>query len=129
MGKFRETKIAEIPEDELILKEGILQSMRLHAVGNMKYTRYPFKYVLTDKGIWTKGRGFLFIKGKVGFIPYSEISSYRVTRFLRQTAYIFLPKNGKKPGTRIFFDDADGAIAVLDTFIPKTDPVETDAEE
>lgn len=114
--KLIDLSIDGIPAGEAVLREGVMSVMSLYTTNK---NRYFFKYVLTEKGIWTKGRGFLFIKGKEGFLSYDEISSYRENKYLKSRCYIFNPKNGKKPANRIFFDDSDAAEEILSRFLKK----------
>ena len=116
--KLRETVISEIPSDELVLAEGVLQSKLLHA---RRASRHPFKYVITDKGMWLKSKKFLFVKPKVTFLPYTDIKGYKFEKFFSRVFVMFYPVNGKKPRNGIFFDKLEVVTPILDKFIKRLD--------
>lgn len=104
--------IPGIPQDEKILIEGMMQTMRLY--GNR--SKYTFKYAVTDKGIWTLNRKTLFIKQRTVFLPYEDLHSYRSVKYGLKNSCIFYPKNGKA-GNRIFFDKYEDVIKILDKYL------------
>lgn len=111
---LRETPIASIPADETILLEGLMQSMNLYTTNRNRFT---YKYVLTDKGVWTKSKKMLFIKSREGFLAYADIDCFKTAKYVRLDCMIFFPKSGKRPANRIFFDDHAAALEVLSKHI------------
>lgn len=112
-NKLRDEVIEEINKDENILQEGILQVMRLYTTNR---NRYPYKYVITDKGVWTRSKKFLWIKAKTVFMAYADISKFQVGKYGKVPYFVFYPANGKRPGNRVFFDNHDGAYEILSKF-------------
>lgn len=115
---LRETPIEAITKDETVLIEGLLQTMSLYST---KRYRVTFKFALTDKGIWTKSKKRLFFKSREVFVPYADIECFKVAKYMRWPCMIFYPKNGKKAGNRIFFDDTPAVLAVLKQYITQFD--------
>lgn len=114
--ELRNLQFETMPKGERIIKEGVMLTMSLF--GNK--TRFPFKYALTDRGVWTKNKKNLFVKSKESFSPYSDFKCYKRTNYGKNECFLFYNKDErKKTGNRIFFDDTEGAVAVLDMFIPR----------
>lgn len=126
MGTLRDSKIASIPENETVLLEGMLQTMNLYS-GNR--SRYTFKFFITDKGLWTRSKNFLCIKARENFVPFSNLAGYRKNRYLRMDCFIFYPANGKKPGSRIFFEDTAAAEAVLQKYLKQLNVRKGDSDD
>ena len=112
--KLSEQKIESIKNDEKILSEGLIQTMRLYSNNNSLHT---FKYVLTDKGIWIKSKKILFIKSKEAFIAYKDIKEYAIRVYVKKPYFIFYPNNGKKPANRVFFKDTESIKTILDEYL------------
>lgn len=109
-------EVIPLPDGEILLREGMMLTMSLF--GNK--SRFPFKYVLTDRGIWTRNRKSIFVKQKNVFLPYNEIASYKASRYGRNMTYIFYQRDtSKKTANRIFFDDPEAVAEILDQFIAK----------
>ena len=111
---LRDAVIAEIPQDEKVLKEGVLNTLMILSG---KRRRFAYKYVLTDKGVWMRSAKFLWIKPKVTFIAYTDLDYYKRTSLLGANTLMFFPKNGKRPANHILFDDLPGATEVLNRYI------------
>ena len=111
---FRDEPIPEIPQDEAILKEGIVHTLTVIS-GNSRRT--IFKYALTEKGVWMRNKRFLWIKPRASFLPYSDIASYKHSKHFNLDTLVFFLKNGKKPSNRIIFDDLASAEAILARYI------------
>ena len=111
---LREAVITEIPQDETVLKEGIFYTL---IVISGKRRRTSFKYVLTDCGMWTRSKGFLWIKPRVTFLAYADIDCYKHSKYFNSDTFVFFLKNGKKPANKIIFDDMPGATEILSRYI------------
>lgn len=106
--------ITEIPPDEKILKEGIMVTMQLYG----KRYRFPYKFALTEKGVWTRSKKSLFFKPKTTFMPYSHVKYYQTGAYNSTPCCFFHPVSGRI-GNRVFFDDHEGAVKILDMFLIK----------
>lgn len=115
---LREAKITEIPSDETILAEGILYTMSLYS---SNLNRYPYKYVFTNRGIWMRSKKFLWLKPKVTFLDYNDIDCYKESKYGKNTTFIFYPANGKRVGSRIFFDDLAAVTPILQQYMRQKD--------
>jgi len=109
---------SEIPSGEKILKEGILKTMSLLR-GSSATARMVYKYALTEKGVWMRSRGSFLSKGKTTFMSYTDLDHYEMRPYFEQPSCIFFPKGGRQPGNRIFFDDSDEVLKVLDMFLTR----------
>ena len=106
--------IAEIPADERVLKDGILNVLR---IVSGKRRRSAFKYALTEKGVWMRNKKVLWFKPKTTFLAYADIAYYKRTKLFMTETLMFFPKSGIKPGNHIWFDDLPGAEAILSRYI------------
>jgi len=108
--------IPEIPVSEKILKEGVA------AISNLYYKphlRFMYKYAITEKGIWTRNPKVMFVKSKSVFMSFSDLDSFMLIEYNKNPCMVFYPKAGK-PSTKVFFDDHDGAVEVLDKYLPRS---------
>lgn len=115
---LRDTPIESVPRGEKVLLEGILQSISLYKTAS---GGYAYKYVITEKGVWTKSKKLLFIKSKEGFLAFADLSGYKKTKYGDSDCFIFYPANGKMPGTRVFFDDPVAAQEIFDRYLKRMD--------
>lgn len=114
---LKDAVITGIPSDEKILKEGILQTMKFYSK-NLD-SRVPLKYALTEKGLWTLGEKTLFFKPKAAFTAYADVK-YFVLGTMEKIPYcIFFPEKGS-PDNRLFFDDHEGAVKLLEGYVTKS---------
>ena len=111
---LKDMVIPEIPQDEAVLKEGVVNVLMVVG-GNRR--RSVFKYAITDRGLWTRNKGVLWIKPRSTFLPYSNIESYKRTKYFNTESMVFFLKSGKRPGGQIIFDDMPGALEVLNKYI------------
>ena len=111
---LRDMVIPEIPEREAVLKEGIVDTL---AIVSGKRRRFSYKYALTERGVWMRSKGFLWIQPKTSFMAYADIDYYKRTKLFMTDTLMFFPKNGKRPANHILFDDMQGAIEILSRFI------------
>jgi hypothetical protein len=113
--RLTELTIPESTKDGETLQEGIIQVSSMYY---KPYIRYSYKYVITNKGIWTRSPKVLCISSKTVFMAYSDIKSFALGKWNKSDCCVFLPQKGK-PGNRVFFDDFDGAVKILDRFLPR----------
>ena len=110
--------IPEIPKDEKILKSGAMQASSLFY---KPYIRHAYKYALTEKGVWMRSPKVLFYKPKTSYLAYGDLESFAVGSYNSIPCCYFFPKKGKI-GSRIFFDDFDGAVRLFDQFLTRSNP-------
>ncbi|MDR0790941.1 MAG: hypothetical protein LBE47_00195 [Methanomassiliicoccaceae archaeon] len=123
--KLRASAIPDIPSDERILKEGIMNTLRISG----KPLPFTYKYVLTEKGIWTLTKKLPFLKQKTDLMPYDNVEFYEPTEYDGRSCCIFHPKE-RDAINRIFFDDHDGVLGILDQYLRRaTDDDFTDDED
>jgi hypothetical protein len=123
--KLRSSVIPEIPADEKKMKEGVMHTVRLEG----KPRPFSYKFTLTEKGIWTLTKKLPLIKQKTEFMPYDNIELYEPAEHEGRKCCIFHPK-GRDSINRIFFDDHDEVLEVLDLYLRRaTDDDFVDEEE
>ena len=105
--------IDEVPQNE-ILKEGKLEIMTLRK----QWLIFPYKYVITEKGIWLRNPKKLIGKQRSVFMPYEMFISYEVANDDDLTFCLFHQEGDRIPN-RVCFDDLDGAIAIIDEYLAK----------
>jgi hypothetical protein len=106
--------IPGIPYNETPMKEGILRTMRRNF--NRMFVTVPYKYVITEKGIWTISNRARSFKSATGFTSFSALSSFETRRHGDNDACIFNPKKGKVFNL-VFFDDHEGAVLLLGKYL------------
>jgi len=112
---LKDAVIEEIPSNERILKKGMLVSMKLFG----KTSRFPFTYAITEKGLWTRNPPSVFSKSVSSFVPYDKLDSFFVSKYGVSDCIILFPK-GSRPVNRLFFEDHDDVVRILDGFLPRT---------
>jgi hypothetical protein len=110
--KLLNTPIPEIPPDEKALKEGIMNTIRLEG----RPIPFTFKYVLTEKGIWALLKKMPLLKQRTEFIAYDTIEFYEVGKHQGMDCLILHPKE-REAMNKVFFDDHEGVISVIDRYI------------
>jgi hypothetical protein len=110
--KLRASKIPEIPADEKIIKEGIFNTIRLEG----KPRPFTYKFVITEKGIWTLTKKMPLAKQKTDFISYDKIEFYEPAKYNGTDCLIFHPKE-RDAINMIFFEDHDDALKILDLYL------------
>ena len=112
--KLIDMVIEEIPKEEMILKEGVVRTI---TIVSGKRRSFVYKYALTDRGVWMRSNGFLWIKGKTSSIAYSDIECFKPAKLFAADSVMFFLKSGKRLRTHIVFDDMPGAIEILSRYI------------
>lgn len=115
---LRETTIASMPKNETVLLEGILQSMSLYRTTK---AGYPYKYAITDKGVWTKSKKTLFMKSKEGFIAFKDLKGYNKIKYGGAEWFVFHASNGQRPSTRIYFDNTAAAEDIFKRYLKQVE--------
>ncbi len=118
---LRDTPIESMPKGETVLLEGIMQSVSIYKTTS---SVYPYKYVITDKGVWTKSKKMLFMKSVEGFLGFSELEGYKKMKYGGADCFIFYPVSGRKPSTRVFFDDPAAVTEILNKYLKRVDRAE-----
>jgi hypothetical protein len=110
--KLRNSKIPEIPADEKVITEGLMHTMRLEG----KPHPFTFKFILTEKGIWTLTKKLPLMKQRTEFMPYDGIEFYEPTEYKGTECCVFHPK-GRDAINRLFFEDHEGILDVFDRYL------------
>jgi hypothetical protein len=122
---LNEMVIPEIPSDEKILKEGVL---RIVGINKRSKAERPFKYAITEKGIWTRSPGGLIGKPFTRFVPYKHFDYLETAEDTEPEYCIFHPRAGEAPN-RIYFDDHFAVVDILKEFLDTEDDLEDEEDE
>ncbi|MDR2867010.1 MAG: hypothetical protein LBV13_06405 [Methanomassiliicoccaceae archaeon] len=108
---LKDMVIPEVPSGE-VLKEGTLNIMTF----KKRWYTFPYKYVITEKGVWVRNPKRLLGKERSVFMPYEMFSCYETTSADGSAFCLFHRKDGSEPN-RVCFDDIEGAVKVLDEYL------------
>ncbi|MDR0850686.1 MAG: hypothetical protein LBN07_04385 [Christensenellaceae bacterium] len=95
---------------EEVLKEGKMISTSIFK--NQTYTEFPYKYAITEKGIWIEEKALFGTKA--AFLSFVDVRAYACMN----NCCILYPKKGVIP-TNVYFDDFAEAIKIVEKYVPK----------
>ena len=112
---IKDMVISEIPADEKILKEGVSEAVLLR----QRFSNTtPYKYAITEKGIWVRNKKSRFVQSKTVFVPFDDIKNFETIVQFRRDCCVLYPKKGLvQSGT--YFDDHEGAVAILSQYLER----------
>ncbi|MCL2712272.1 MAG: hypothetical protein FWD37_03220 [Methanomassiliicoccaceae archaeon] len=119
MVNEEELKAMEIPEitaDEKVLSEGIVKTVMMYKAVSPPIS---FKYILTDKGFWTRNAGSFLAKSRSTFISYDLVDSFETFTHRRGECCVLWPKKGMTGTGLLFGDDHDAVVAIFETYLQR----------